>query len=99
MTPYAVHPSDCVPDTSVDHYIAVRRGPLTYALDETLDAEPVIPLTDEAIRNAKHTASADVECRSALSLTAETGEKITLIDYASAGQDEDHNVCAWIKTK
>ncbi len=99
MTPYAVHPSDCVPDTSVDHYIAVRRGPLTYALDETLDAEPVIPLTDEAIRNAKHTASADVECRSALTLTAETGEKITLIDYASAGQDEDHNVCAWIKTK
>ena len=99
MTPYAVHPSDCVPDTDVDHYIAVRRGPLTYALDETLDAEPVIPLTDESIRNAAYTASADTECRCALTLTAENGEKITLIDYASAGQDENHNVCAWIKTK
>ncbi|MBO4933522.1 MAG: hypothetical protein J6I42_15255, partial [Clostridia bacterium] len=99
MTPYAVHPSDCVPDTTVDHYIAVRRGPLTYALDEQLDAEPVVPLTDETIRNAKYTASADVECRCALTLTSADGTPVTLVDYASAGQDDGHNVCAWIKTK
>ena len=99
MTPYAIHPSDCVADTTVDHYIAVRRGPLTYALDETLDAEPVLPLTDEAIRNAVYTTSANVECRCALTLTTADGTPVTLVDYASAGQDPDHNVCAWIKTK
>ena len=99
MTPYAIRPSDCVADTTVDHYIAVRRGPLTFALDETLDAEPVLPLTAEAIRNAAYTPSADVECRCALKLTAADGTPVTLVDYASAGQEPDHNVCAWIKTK
>ena len=99
MTPYAIHPSDCVAATTVDHYIAVRRGPLTYALDETLDAEPVLPLTDEAIRNAVYTTSANIECRCALTLTTADGTPVTLVDYASAGQDPDHNVCAWIKTK
>ena len=99
MTPYAIRPSDCVADTTVDHYIAVRRGPLTFALDETLDAEPVLPLTAEAIRNAAYTTSADVECRCALKFTAADGTPVTLVDYASAGQEPDHNVCAWIKTK
>ena len=27
------------------------------------------------------------------------GTPVTLVDYASAGQEPDHNVCAWIKTK
>lgn len=99
MTPYAIRPCDCVADTDVDHYITVRRGPLTFALDETLDAEPVLPLTAEAIRNAAYTTSADVECRCALKLTAADGTPVTLVDYASAGQEPDHNVCAWIKTK
>jgi len=99
MTPYAVRPCDCVADTGVDHYIAVRRGPLTYALDETLEAEPVIPLTADAIARAVMTCSAPVECRCALNITAEDGRTVTLVDYASAGQDDGHNVCAWIKTK
>lgn len=99
MTPYAIHPADCVPDTTVDHYIAVRRGPLTYALDETLAAEPIIPITDESIKNAEYTTSANVECRCALTLTAADGTPVTLIDYASAGQEPDHNVCAWVKVK
>ncbi|MGN1346110.1 MAG: beta-L-arabinofuranosidase domain-containing protein [Eubacteriales bacterium] len=98
MTPYAVHPSDCVPDTAVDHYIAVRRGPLTYALDETADAEPIVPLTDEAIQSAAYTTDAPVECRAALKLTTASGP-VTLVDYASAGQEPDHNVCAWIRVK
>ena len=34
-----------------------------------------------------------------LTLTAADGTPVTLIDYASAGQDDGHNVCAWIKTK
>ena len=78
MTPYAIRPSDCVADTTVDHYIAVRRGPLTFALDETLDAEPVLPLTAEAIRNAVYTTSANVECRCALTLTTADGTPVTL---------------------
>ena len=99
MTPYAVRPCDCAADTQVDHYIAVRRGPLTFALDETLDAEPVIPLTAESIAHAVYTASAPVDCRCALQITAEDGNVVTLVDYPSAGQDDEHNVCAWIKTK
>jgi hypothetical protein len=64
-----------------------------------LEAEPIIPLTAEAISRAEYTAAANVECRCALKITAENGTAVTLVDYASAGQDDDHNVCAWIKIK
>ncbi len=94
MTPYAILPADCVPGTTVDHYIAVRRGPLTYALDETAETEPVVPLTPDMIANAEYTTDADTECRCALKIGG-----VTLIDYPSAGQEQDHKVCAWIRTK
>ena len=99
MTPYAVRPSDYVSDTTVDDYIAVRRGPITYALDETLEKEPIVEIDCEAISNAEVCDSVDIVCHVAMKVVTKNKNEITLIDYASAGQEERHKICAWIKKK
>lgn len=99
MTPRLIQPSDYVSDTTVNDYFAVRRGPLTYALDETMESEPVFEIENRAIENAVVCDCVETECHTALEFVTVDGHKITLVDYASAGQEEGHKVCAWMRRR
>ncbi len=80
--------------TAVDCFRAVVWGPLVFALEETGDAEPVLPLDETApvfLEKGKESVYA-------LSVGLKDGKRVTLVDYPSAGQDEGKKVCAWIRT-
>lgn len=101
-----IHPKD-VADTPTGYvpYVAVRLGPQVYALDETFDEEPAYPIDDRegiwtwelAEGNSHATEEVPVPCRSIVKVPLKNGEKLTLVDYPSAGQEKGHKVCAWIK--
>ena len=82
-------------------YLAVRRGPVLFALDETVDEEPILPV--DPVRTDAGEAvtldSAAVPCRQAVRVPLLKNGSATLIDYASAGQEPGHKVCAWIRVK
>ena len=82
-------------------YLAVRRGPVLFALDETVDEEPILPV-DPVRTNAGEAVlldSAAVPCRQAVRVPLLKNGSATLVDYASAGQEPGHKVCAWIRVK
>ena len=84
-----------------DLYLAVARGPVLLALDETVEEEPVLPIDAArvAFGEAELTDSAAVPCREAVRVPLTRNGTVTLIDYASAGQEPGHKVCAWIRVK
>ena len=97
-----IHPADVadIPvDVDVDYYVAVSRGPVTYAYDETFDKEPVCPIDEEkpAMYNAETELSCP--CNSSVTVMLKNGTPLTLVDYSSAGQEAGHKVCAWIRTR
>lgn len=83
----------------VDNYISVQRGPIVFAYDETLDAEPVLAIDESVSADMTTTAEAGIECRQAMAVKDKNGDRIILVDYASAGQEKEHKVCAWMRTK
>lgn len=89
-----------------DYYVSLSRGPITLAADERcgknpkttynikdLDATPVCRLFD-----SKEIADG-VPCLVKCELEGADGEKIILVDYASAGKDWKSVVAAWLPTK
>ena len=84
-----------------DLYLAVARGPVLLVLDETVEEEPVLPIDAArvAFGEAELTDSAAVPCREAVRVPLTRNGTVTLIDYASAGQEPGHKVCAWIRVK
>ena len=99
-----ITPSDVsdVP-TNCDKYLAVRQGPQIYAIDDTDENEGIYEIDTESGCGswvlAGHTEEAPVPCRTMLKLPLKNGEKLTLVDYPSAGQEDGHKVSAWIKLK
>ena len=84
-----------------DRYLAVRRGPVLFALDETVDEEPILPV-DPVRTDAGEWElidSAAVPCRQAVRVPLMKNGTATLVDYASAGQEPGHKVCAWLRIK
>ncbi len=81
-----------------DDYLAVLRGPLVFALDETDENEPVLPL-DPAAPAEFAACEPGKPFRYTLTVGCADGRRVTLADYASAGQEEGHRVCAWIRTR
>ena len=84
-----------------DLYLAVGRGPVLFALDETVEEEPVLPIDAARVSfgETELLESASVPCRQAVRVPLTKNGSVTLIDYASAGQEPDHKVCAWIRVK
>ena len=82
-------------------YLAVQRGPVVLALDETVEEEPVLPIDAARVGfgEAALPGSASVPCRQAVRVPLTKNGSVTLIDYASAGQEPGHKVCAWIRVK
>ncbi|MBQ4351846.1 MAG: glycoside hydrolase family 127 protein, partial [Clostridia bacterium] len=92
-----IHPSDAADTpTDVTNYLAVRRGPIVFALDNADDEDRPVPL-DECLPAAP--AEADVPAKQAISVKVRGGEPVTMIDYASAGQEPGHTVSVWVRTK
>ena len=84
-----------------DHYIALTRGPLTLAADSrtgkpagsVFDFEP-----DGKVCEEKEIIEG-VPCLLKVEFTDKMGEKIYLVDYASAGRDWKTEIAAWLPTK
>jgi len=74
----------------------VRRGPIVFALDNADDEDRPVPL-DECLPVVP--AEADVPAKQAISVKVRGGEPVTMIDYASAGQEPGHTVSVWVRTK
>lgn len=99
VKPRIIEPSDICPDTELEDRYAVASGPVVYAVDyapeECGENEPFLTLADGGIK-AVPPEESPVRCRYALSVPTAGGEKL-LVDYASAGQEEEHRVTCWMK--
>ncbi len=82
-----------------DHYVAVTRGPLTLGVDGRTGkpADSLFVPTHNAVV-CEDTAGA-VPCLLKLQFTPEQGEPYVLVDYASAGQDWETDIAAWLPTE
>ena len=95
-----IHPAD-VSDTptDADDYVCVMRGPVVFALDDIDDDSAPADLEECRLPDVIDPSEASVPARQALSVMTRGGGKVTLIDYASAGQERGHTVSAWIRRK
>jgi len=84
--------------TGRDDHRAVLRGPVVFALDHIGDA-PTLPLDEKAETVFTGAGEEPVLHRAALTLTTTNGGNVTLVDYRSAGQTDNHRVSAWIKIR
>jgi DUF1680 family protein len=87
-----------------DKYLAVERGPVVFALDECEEEEPVVPVDEARVNdwgegNPISPDDAPVPCRQAVRIPLLNRGSVTLVDYASAGQESGHKVCAWLRVK
>ncbi|MBQ3954496.1 MAG: glycoside hydrolase family 127 protein [Clostridia bacterium] len=97
-----------------DRYLAVRRGPVFFALDEDPETEaagavlpgsdPLVPIDAARIALGEAApldpASSPVPCRQRIRVPlAKPGNYAALVDYASAGQEKGHRVSVWIRVK
>ena len=66
-----------------------------------MDEEPILPV--DAVRTnageAERLESAAIPSRQAIRVPLLKNGSVTLIDYASAGQEPGHKVCAWLRVK
>ncbi|MBQ3706364.1 MAG: glycoside hydrolase family 127 protein [Clostridia bacterium] len=93
-------PSDAADTpTDVTNYLAVRRGPVVFALDNGNDEEVPVPLDDCLPALPADPARSDVPAKQAVSVIARGKGPVVMIDYASAGQEQGHTVSAWVRTK
>ncbi|MBQ3636758.1 MAG: hypothetical protein II953_00210, partial [Clostridia bacterium] len=97
-----------------DRYLAVRRGPVFFALDEDPETEaagavlpgsdPLVPIDAARIALGEAApldpATSPVPCRQRIRVPlAKPGNYAALVDYASAGQEKGHRVSVWIRVK
>ncbi|MBO7405971.1 MAG: hypothetical protein J6V24_13515, partial [Clostridia bacterium] len=95
-----LHPADVADTmTEVTNYLAVRRGPVVFALDNGNDADVPVALDDCLPAVCADPAEAGVPARQAIKAAVRGGKPATLIDYASAGQEPGHTVSVWVRTK
>lgn len=86
-----------------DDFIAFTRGPLTLCADSRTGKPAdsvfrfVLPPVAE-VSGSKEIVPGE-PCMLRCELAGENGEKITLVDYASAGRDWETVIAAWMPTK
>ncbi|MBR4768997.1 MAG: glycoside hydrolase family 127 protein [Lachnospiraceae bacterium] len=87
-------------------YVAFKRGPVVFALDERLgrkadanfDLKPEIAHVVPG-KNNKNVTDAGIDAAVTLELTEKDGNTVTLMDYASAGQDWKSIITVWLHHK
>ena len=83
---------------------ATAAMPVVFALDECEEEEPVVPVDEARVNDwgeGKPVSPEDapVPCRQAVRIPLLNRGSVTLVDYASAGQESGHKVCAWLRVR
>ncbi len=80
-----------------EKYIAYTRGPLTLAADSRMGkpaSSAFTPTYSAALTEGELVSG--VPCLLKMTFTPENGEPYSLVDYASAGQDWETEIAAWL---
>lgn len=92
-------------DPAAKLHIALRRGPITMAIDEQLGNDASEPIDvdvneDGYIDCVKSSDKMPCKHIVALRVPQKNGKSFTVIDYASAGKqwNNNHKIAAWIRT-
>ena len=93
-----VEPTKVYHSPDDDCYFAITRGPLTLAADSrTGKAADTLFSIPQGCEPCKNEICTGVPCLLKLKLNSKNGDEFYLVDYASAGQDWDTLIAAWLK--
>ena len=90
---------------NADRFAAYRRGPVVLAADRRIsdpDAVLAAKVGENGTVDARPAACPEIpDCMECYAVLCENGERVRLVDYASAGQTwrEDSRMAAWIRRK
>ncbi len=83
-----------------DNYVAYTRGPITLAADgRTGKAANSVFCPTCSAALADNEIAPGVPCLLKMTFTPENGESYALVDYASAGQDWETEIAAWLPSR
>ena len=95
---HVMAPNLDVEDPEARVHAAFTKGPLVLAADEALGTDlSLVPIVLDESKLIPAPAEVPFECQTALSLPLTNGERVTLVDYASAGKTWKTRIAAWIK--